>query len=117
MRPDDHADGERDHQERGDPEEPEEWAYMKEISPLHTLEANKNYPPILQLTSRNDDISDPVKSRKFHQILKDLGYDEVYLIETGGGSHGMTDLVNDGELELAFFYKNLHPNYEEIIRE
>ena len=103
--------------ERGDPEVPEEWAYMKKISPLHTLEANKNYPPILQLTSRNDDISNPAKSRKFHQRLMDLGYDDVYLIETAGGGHGYTDLVNDGELELAFFYKNLHPNYEELIKE
>lgn len=103
--------------ERGDPEIPEEWAYMKKISPLHTLEANKNYPPILQLTSRNDDISNPAKSRKFHQRLMDLGYDDVYLIETAGGGHGYTDLVNDGKLELAFFYKNLHPNYEELIKE
>ncbi|OZV68020.1 hypothetical protein [Winogradskyella aurantia] len=55
--------------------------------------------------------------RKFHQLLKDLGYDEVYLNEAGGGSHGRTDLVNDKELELAFLYKNLHPNYEELIKE
>jgi prolyl oligopeptidase len=103
--------------ERGDPEVPEEWTYMKKISPLHTLEANKNYPPILQLTSRNDDISDAAQTRKFHQRLKDLGYDDVYLIETAGGGHGYTDLTNDGELELAFFYKNLHPNYEELIKE
>ncbi len=73
--------------ERGDPEVPEEWAYMKKISPLHALQANKDYPPILQLTSRNDDISDSAKTRRFHQRLKDLGYTNVYLIETAGGGH------------------------------
>jgi prolyl oligopeptidase len=103
--------------ERGNPFIPEERAYMKKISPLHALEGGKDYPPVLLLTSRNDDISDCGKSRKFYQRMKDLGYDNVYLIETGGGSHFNTDVPNQKDLELAYFYKNLHPNYEQLIND
>lgn len=102
--------------ERGDPDIPEEWRYMRKISPLHILESDNDYPPILQFTSRNDDVSHCAKSRKFHQRMKDLGYEDVYLIETAGGGHGYTDLPNQQELELAFFYKLLHPNYEKLIK-
>ena len=102
--------------ERGDPDIPEDWEFMKKFSPLHNLEANKNYPPVLLFSSRNDDVSHAGKSRKFYQRMKDLGYSEVYLIETAGGGHGATDLPNERELELAFFYKHLHPNYEELIK-
>jgi prolyl oligopeptidase len=102
--------------ERGDPDIPEEWKYMRKISPLHILESDNDYPPILQFTSRNDDVSHCAKSRKFHQRMKELGNEDVYLIETAGGGHGYTDLPNQQELELAFFYKFLHPNYEELIK-
>ena len=79
------------------------------------MEANKNYPPILLYSSRNDDISHEGKSRKFYQRMKDLGYNDVFLIETAGGTHGATDLPNDKELELAFFYNNIHPKYKELV--
>jgi prolyl oligopeptidase len=102
--------------ERGDPDIPEEWKYMRKISPLHILESDNDYPPILQFTSRNDDVSHCAKSRKFHQRMKELGNEDVYLIETAGGGHGYTDLPNQQELELAFFYKMLHPNYDELIK-
>ena len=47
--------------------------------------------------------------------MKDLGYNDVFLIETAGGTHGATDLPNDKELELAFFYNNIHPKYKELV--
>ena len=101
--------------ERGDQDNPEDWAYMKHFSSLHNLQPNKDYPPVLLFDSRNDDNSTPAHSRKFLHRMKDLGYDNVYMIETEGGSHGHTDLPNDLELELAFFYRHLHPDYEEIL--
>jgi hypothetical protein len=42
----------------------------------------------------------------------DFGYENVYLIETEGGSHGYTDLDNETAIDLGFFYKNIHPAYE-----
>ena len=103
--------------ERGNPFIPEERAYMKNISPLQALEGGKDYPPVLLLTSRNDDISDCGKSRKFYQRMKDLGYDNIYLIETAGGSHFNTDIPNQKDMELAYFYRKLHPNYEQLIND
>ena len=49
--------------------------------------------------------------------MTDLGYDNVFLIESEGGGHGYTDLANERMLELTFFYKNIHPAYEEILSE
>ncbi|MGV6831187.1 MAG: prolyl oligopeptidase family serine peptidase [bacterium] len=101
--------------ERGDQDIPEDWAYMKKISPLHNLKSNENYPPVLLFDSRNDDISTPSTSRKFTKRMNDLGYSDVYLLETEGGGHTYTDLSNQQDMELAFFYKNIHPNYDAIL--
>jgi len=102
--------------ERGDFTNPEEWEYMKKISPFHVLEKDRPYPPVLLLSSRNDGISHPSRSRKFYAKMTDLGYEKVYLLETAGGRHGFTDLDNETAIDLAFFYKNIHPKYEEILK-
>ncbi|MEZ2414531.1 prolyl oligopeptidase family serine peptidase [Muriicola sp. E247] len=99
--------------ERGDHAIPQEWMYMKKISPFHVLEKGKPYPPVLLLSSRNDDVSHPSRSRKFYAKMTALGSKKVYLIETAGGRHGYTDLDNETAIDLAFFYKNIHPEYEE----
>ncbi len=98
--------------ERGDHAIPEEWLYMKKISPFHVLEKDKPYPPVLLLNSRNDDVSHPSRSRKFYAKMIDFGYENVYLIETEGGRHGYTDLDNETAIYLGFFYKNIHPGYK-----
>jgi prolyl oligopeptidase len=98
--------------ERGDHTIPEEWLYMKKISPFHVLKKDKPYPPVLLLSSRNDDVSHPSRSRKFYVKMTALGYKNAYLIETEGGRHGYTDLDNETAIDLGFFYKNIHPAYE-----
>ena len=101
--------------ERGDANIPEDWAYMKTYSPFHNLESGRDYPPVLLFSNRSDDISHPCHSRKFTYRMNELGYENVYYIETSKGGHGSLDVSNREEMELAFFYKNLHPKYKEIV--
>ena len=42
-------------EEYGDPDKPEDWAFLKEISAYHLAAPGKRYPPILIATSRRDD--------------------------------------------------------------
>lgn len=101
--------------ERGDANIPEDWTYMQNYSPFHNLEAGKDYPPILVFASRGDDISHPCHSRKFVHRMNDLGYSEVYYLESEKGGHGNIDVPNHKEMELSFFYKNIHPKYKDIL--
>jgi prolyl oligopeptidase len=101
--------------ERGDGDIPEHWAYMRHYSPFHNLEPGKNYPPVFLFSNRSDDIVHPCHSRKFALRMHELGYGEVYYLENETGGHGSMDLSNQHELQLAFFYRNLHPDYTGIV--
>ena len=73
--------------EYGDPDKPEDWAFIQTFSPYQQLEAGKPYPPILLTTSTKDDRVHPGHARKFAARLKELGY-PVMLYENAEGGHG-----------------------------
>lgn len=93
--------------ERGDARIPEEWAFMQDLSPFHNLEAGRDYPPVLLLANRGDDISHPCHSRKFTHRMNELGYEEVYYLESASGGHGGSGTPDAREKFLAFFYDAL----------
>ena len=72
--------------EFGDPDDPDQCAWMRELSPLHSLEAGRVYPPLLLLTSTRDDRVHPVHARAMAHRLLALGQDVSYL-ETAEGGH------------------------------
>ena len=41
--------------EYGDPDKPEEWAYIQTFSPYQNVKAGAKYPPVLFMTSTRDD--------------------------------------------------------------
>jgi prolyl oligopeptidase len=75
--------------EYGDPDRPEDWAFLSEISAYHVAAPGKQYPPILLTTSRKDDRVHPAHARKMAAKLQAMGY-EAYFHEpaTGGHSNG-----------------------------
>jgi prolyl oligopeptidase len=73
--------------EYGDPDEPEEWAFIRGFSPYHRLAAGVRYPPTLLLTSTRDDRVHPGHARKFGARLRALGQDVLYYENIEGG-HG-----------------------------
>ncbi len=74
--------------EYGDPDKPEDWAFLGEISAYHNAVPGQAYPPILIATSRRDDRVHPGHARKMAAKLQAMGYREAYLYEPGAGGHG-----------------------------
>ena len=79
--------------EYGDPDKPDDWAFLSAISAYHVAEPGKPYPPILIATSRRDDRVHPAHARKMAAKLQAMGY-EAYFYEpaTGGHAYGKDNL-------------------------
>jgi prolyl oligopeptidase len=73
--------------EYGDPDKPEEWAWLKTYSAYHAAEPGRKYPPILIATTRRDDRVHPGHARKMAAKLQAMGY-EAYFYEPAAGGHG-----------------------------
>lgn len=73
--------------EYGNPDLSEDWAFLREISAYHNVEAGRAYPPILIATTRRDDRVHPGHARKFAAKLQALGYPALFY-EPAAGGHG-----------------------------
>ncbi|MEL6371606.1 MAG: prolyl oligopeptidase family serine peptidase [Pseudomonadota bacterium] len=92
--------------EYGNPDIPEEWAYISQYSPYQKLAADKGYPKVLFYTSTKDDRVHPGHARKAAAKLADLDYDFFYYenIEGGhGGTANQEQLAYRTALEYAYF--------------
>jgi len=77
--------------EYGDPDNPEEWAYLGEYSPYQHVRADVDYPPILVTTSTRDDRVHPGHARKFVARLEETGHRVSYYENIEGGHGGAAD--------------------------
>ncbi len=73
--------------EYGDPDKPEEWAFIRGFSPYHNVSADRAYPPMLITTSTRDDRVHPAHARKMTALLEELGK-EILSYENIEGGHG-----------------------------
>jgi prolyl oligopeptidase len=73
--------------EYGDPDNPDDWEFLKEISAYHAAVPGRRYPPILIATSRRDDRVHPGHARKMASKLQAMGY-EADFYEPAAGGHG-----------------------------
>jgi prolyl oligopeptidase len=96
--------------EYGDPDKPEDWAFLQELSAYHHVEPSRPYPPILLTTSARDDRVHPGHARKMAAKLAALGH-RVYFHEPLEGGHaGATDnahLAFNMALSFAFLRKTI----------
>ncbi|MBZ0113146.1 MAG: prolyl oligopeptidase family serine peptidase [Thermoanaerobaculia bacterium] len=92
--------------EYGDPDVPEDWAFMKEYSPYQNLEAKRNYPAVFFYTSTRDDRVHPGHARKLAAKMIDLGY-EVWYYENTEGGHGGSTTNDQLAYRLALAYTHL----------
>ena len=74
-------------EEYGDPDKPEDWAFLQTFSPYHNLRTGAAYPPVLFMTTTRDDRVHPGHARKMMAKMKDMGLD-VRLFENTEGGHG-----------------------------
>ncbi len=74
--------------EYGDPDEPEQWAFIKGFSPYHLVDPHADYPPMLITTSTRDDRVHPGHARKMSARLLEHDKDLLYYENIEGGHGG-----------------------------
>jgi len=73
--------------EYGDPDKPEEWAYIQTWSPYHLLKKDAKYPTPFFWTNTRDDRVHPGHARKMVAKMEAQGH-PVYYFENTEGGHG-----------------------------
>ena len=74
--------------ELGNPDDPEDWRFLRAISPYHNIRPEADYPPVLLTTSTRDDRVHPGHARKMAAKLRALGHDVTFYENTEGGHGG-----------------------------
>jgi prolyl oligopeptidase len=74
--------------EYGNPDNPEEWEFIRGFSPYHNLQRETVYPPVLITTSTRDDRVHPGHARKMAARLQELGKRVLYYENIEGGHGG-----------------------------
>jgi len=92
--------------EFGDPDKPEEWAWIAPYSPYQNAARGLGYPPIFIYLSTRDDRVHPGHARKMAARLSELGYDVSYYEEIEGG-HGASVTNEQLAHRLALSYTHL----------
>jgi prolyl oligopeptidase len=96
--------------EYGDPEKPEDAAFLTRYSPYQNVKPGRQYPPVLFMTSTADDRVHPGHARKMAALMQAQGYKALFYEETEGGHGGRGDLRPRAlwyALELVFLYRSL----------
>ena len=71
--------------EYGDPDNPDDWAFISKYSPYQNVVKDKKYPKVFFTTSTRDDRVHPGHARKMYAKMKDQGHDVMYFEYTEGG--------------------------------
>jgi prolyl oligopeptidase len=91
--------------EYGDPDQPEQWAWIKQFSPYQNVRTDVRYPRALFTTSTRDDRVHPGHARKMVAKLEALGHPVLYFENIEGGHGGAADNTQRAHLQaLEFAY-------------
>lgn len=96
--------------EYGNPDDPEEWEFIRTFSPYHNVKDGVRYPPILVTTSTRDDRVHPGHARKMVALLLEKKQDVLYYenIEGGhGGAANNKQSAHMNALAYAFLWQKL----------
>lgn len=74
--------------EYGDPDDPQQWEYIKTFSAYHLFDSQREYPPVLFTTSTRDDRVHPGHARKMAAQMLAAGCDVTYYENIEGGHGG-----------------------------
>lgn len=96
--------------EYGDPDQPEQWEYIRGFSPYHLFDPAREYPPTLFTTSTRDDRVHPGHARKMMALMEAAGKDVRYYENIEGGHGGAANNAQRAHmtaLAYAFLWKHL----------
>lgn len=91
--------------EWGNPDDPDDWAYLAKYSPYHNLKPDVDYPRAFFSTSTRDDRVHPGHARKMVARMLAQGHDVLYWENTEGGhAAGSTNAQRAHMWALTFAY-------------
>ena len=96
--------------EYGNPDKPEEWAWISKYSPYQNLKPGQKLPNVLFTTSTRDDRVHPGHARKMAARMLEQGYKPLYYENIEGGHGGAADNVQKADmmaLEFSFLWQQL----------
>lgn len=96
--------------EYGNPDKPEDWAYIQKYSPYHNVHKDIHYPRVLFTTSTRDDRVHPGHARKMVARMKEQGHDVLYFENIEGGHGGAADnqqMATMNAMDYIFLMKTL----------
>ena len=96
--------------EYGNPDLPEEWAFISRYSPYQNVHAGAHYPEVLFTTSTRDDRVHPGHARKMAAKMLAQGHPVLYYENIEGGHGGAADNEQRAHvqaLELAYLWRRL----------
>ncbi|MEM9285605.1 MAG: prolyl oligopeptidase family serine peptidase [Pseudomonadota bacterium] len=89
--------------EYGDPDNPEERAFLERISPYHNLDPQADYPRPFIFTSTKDDRVHPGHARKFARLMQENDQPFLYYENIEGG-HSAAANLNQFAHRTALLY-------------
>jgi prolyl oligopeptidase len=98
--------------EYGNPDDPEQWAFIQGFSPYHNLKKGTKYPRTLFMTSTRDDRVHPGHARKMVAKMKGMGLDVLYYENVEGGHAGAADNTQRAHmwaLAYTFLWREIGP--------
>jgi prolyl oligopeptidase len=96
--------------EYGDPDNPDDWAFISQYSPYQNVKADTKYPPVIFTTSTRDDRVHPGHARKMVARMLEQGHDVLYFENTEGGHAGAANNAQTAykvALEYTFLWNAL----------
>ncbi|HEX5686269.1 MAG TPA: prolyl oligopeptidase family serine peptidase [Ideonella sp.] len=96
--------------EYGNPDMPDEWAWISKYSPYQNLKANAKYPKPLIITSTRDDRVHPGHARKMAARMMEQGHAVLYHEYIEGGHSAAADNAQRADrqaLEFAYLWQQL----------
>lgn len=92
--------------EYGNPDIPEQWAFLKTYSPYQNLKKDTDYPATFFYTSTRDDRVHPGHARKMAAKMKSYGY-PIWYYENIEGGHGGSSTNEQLAERLALAFTHL----------
>jgi prolyl oligopeptidase len=89
--------------EYGNPDKPEEWAFIQKFSPYHLFDPAKTYPPTLFMTSTRDDRVHPAHARKMMARMLEAGKDVRYYENIEGGHGGAANNAQQAHMNAMAY--------------
>ena len=96
--------------EYGSPDIADERSFLEQISPLHNIDPEADYPSIMFITSTKDDRVHPGHARKMAYLLEKYGHDFEYYENIDGGHSASANLQESAKrmaLEYTFLSQKL----------